>query len=297
MAAIGAGIAVAVVSGNSLAGETYSAELGIGAEYDSNIAVEELDASTSQSDYALTLTAGVGMQQDLSDAVEFSLTYDYNQNIYDEFSQVDRQTHIVGSGLDFDLGRVDTGVSLFYIKSRLDGEDFLELYRASPSISGFLSKKWFARGAYVYSEKVIEDRKERDATTHAGEADVYYFRRGLRSYFNLGYRFRDEDANADRYDYASNALKLRYVQRIDMLSRTSKLELSWRYEDRDYSSITPSIGEKREDTRHRWRADFELPLTKSSVMQLYYGYADYESNLPSADYDQVITGTRFLYRW
>jgi hypothetical protein len=237
------------------------------------------------------------MQQKLSDIVEFGLTYDYDQSIYNEFSQVDRQTHIVGSSLDMDFNRFDTGVSLFYIHSRLDGDAFLELYRASPSISGFLSKKWFARAAYVYSEKVIEDREERDATTHAGESDVYYFRRGLRSYFNLGYRFRDEDANADRYDYTSHALKLRYVQRIELLSRMSKLELSWRYEDRDYSSITPSIAEERDDNRSRWRADYEIPLTTGSVVQFYYGYADYESNLPSADYYQDISGMRYVYRW
>jgi opacity protein-like surface antigen len=79
LAAILVGIAVAAVSREVLAGDTYSAELGIGGEYDSNIAVEELDASTSQSDYALTLTAGVGMQQKLSDIVEFGLTYDYDQ--------------------------------------------------------------------------------------------------------------------------------------------------------------------------------------------------------------------------
>ena len=32
-------------------------------------------------------------------------------------------------------------------------------------------------------------------------------------------------------------------------------------------------------------------------MEVYGGYGDYESNFPSADYDQNVLGTRFIYRW
>ncbi|MEH6569706.1 MAG: surface lipoprotein assembly modifier [Halioglobus sp.] len=282
----------------SPSGPRFSAELGVGVEHDNNIAVEEVDRASDESDYALTLNGGIGVKQDLSSNAEISLTYDYSQNIYKEFSQVDRQTHLLGTSLDFDLENVDTGISFFYINSRLDGDAFLELYRASPSISGFLAKKWFARAAYVYSDKTIENRSARDATANSGEADIYYFRRGLRSYFNVGYRFKDEDANADQYDYQSNSLKLRYIHRIELFSRLAKLELAWRYEDRDYSSNTPSIGEERSDQRNRWRLDFEIPVMgNAGVVQFYYGYADYDSNLPQADYNQTITGTRFVHRW
>jgi hypothetical protein len=77
----------------------------------------------------------------------------------------------------------------------------------------------------------------------------------------------------------------------------AKLELAWRYEDRDYSSVTASIGEDRSDERNRWRADFEIPMIGQSSVQVYYSYADYESNYPQADYTQNLFGTRFLYRW
>jgi hypothetical protein len=279
-------------------GPRYSAELGIGAEYDSNIAVEEVDRSSNESDYALTLNAGLGMKHDLSDTVGVGLTYDFNQNTYSEFSQVDRQTHILGTSLNLDYSRFDTGVSFFYINSRLDGQAFLELSRLSPSVSGFLAKKWFARGAYVYADKTIENRPGRDATTNAGEADLYFFHRGLRSYMNLGYRLREEDSVSDRYDYQSHSLKLRYIYRFDLLSKLAKLEFAWRYEDRDYHSITPGIGEKRADQRHRWRVDFELPvLSGGSVVQFYAGFSDFDSNLPQADYSQTLTGMRFVHRW
>ena len=276
---------------------SYYAELGAGAEYDSNVTLDELDLTSNESDYGITLDASAGLKKPFTASTSLSLSYDFSQTNYKEFSEVDRQTHLIGADLSTQLGNVDTGLSTFYIHSRLDGEKFLELYRGSPYVSGFISKRWFARGAYVFSTKTVENRPERDADTQAGELDLYFFRRGLRSYFNLGYRFKDENADAEEFDYVSNSAKLRYVHRIDWLSRTTKLELSWRFEDRDYSGVTPSIGEKRDETRNRWRIDYEVPMFERGALQIYYGYSDLESNLPTTDYTQDLLGARFTYRW
>lgn len=275
----------------------FSAELGIGAEYDSNVAVDELDASSNESDYALTLDGEIKLEQQLGKKTDLSLTYDFSQSNYDQFSNLDRQTHLVGADLATKLGKVTTGLSAYYINARLDGEDFLEYNRASPYVSGFLAKKWFARGSYVYSDKTIEQREGRDAESHAGELDIYYFRRGLRSYYNLGYKFKDEDAVDDQFDYRANNIKLRYVHRFDAWDELLKLELSWRYEDRDYSSITPSIGEKRDDKRHRFKLDLEYPFLERGAFQIYLGYADYDSNYPRSDYEQHVVGTRLSWSW
>ncbi len=278
-------------------GRQWSAEVGVGVEYDSNVSVEEVDVSSSQGDYALTLDAGFALKQALSGRTNAAVTYDFSQSNYREFSEVDRQIHMLGLDLNASLEGVNPGISLYYIDSRLDGSQFLQLTRASPYISGFLSKKWFARGAYVYSEKTIHDREERDANAHAGEGDLYYFVRGLRSYFNFGYRYRNENARADQYDYISNAVKLRFIQRFDMFSRLTKLELAWRYEDRKYRSDTPGIGEKRHDQRNRLRVDFQIPVFERGAVQFFAGYADYDSNYPPAAYDQTLVGTGFLYSW
>ena len=291
------GQAAAAPEPEQLAPADWSGMLGIGAEYDSNVSVEEVDATTNEGDYAMTLDAGLGVKKQLSTRTRAALTYDFSQSIYDKFSQVDRQTHMLGADLGLDLARVDPSLSVYYINSRLDGSQFLELVRVSPSVSGFLAQKWFARGAYVYSDKTINDREGRDASTNAAEADVYFFARGLRQYFNLGYRFRHENADADQYDYESNAVKLRFIQRFELFSRMTKLELAWRYEDRNYRSDTPSIGEKRHDQRNRLRLDYEVPVFGGAAVQFFAGYADYESNYQPANYDQTIVGTRFLYNW
>lgn len=275
----------------------FSAEVAVGAEYDSNVAVEELDASSNESDYAATIDAEVSVDKPLSDSTELELSYDFSQNIYHEYTEVNRQTHILGANLEQDFNGADGGLTVFYINSLLEGDSFLKLLRVSPSVSGFLGKKWFGRGAYVYSDKTLAQNSLRDATTHAGEADLYYFRRGLRSYFNVGYRFKDENAAADRYDYRSHNIKLRYIHRFELPSRSVKLELAWRYEDRNYLSPTPSIGEKRSDERQRWQLDVEIPVWQQAAIQVYTTYGDYVSNYDPSDYSQLVTGSRFIYRW
>ncbi|MEH6586010.1 MAG: hypothetical protein V7720_05595 [Halioglobus sp.] len=275
----------------------FSAEVGLGGEYDSNVTIDELDAASSQSDYSLIMDAELQMDHQFNDTTDMTITYDFSQSNYDQFSFLDRQTHLLGMDLGTDLGNLNSGLSLYYINARLDGNDFLEYYRGSPYLSGFLSKRWFARGAYVYSDKAIQQNQGRDAKSHAGELDLYYFRRGLRSYFNFGYKFKDEDAIENRYDYAANNFKVRYIQRFDAFGDVLKTEFSWRYEYRDYSSITPSIGEEREDKRHRWKVDIEYPILGKGAIAVYAGYADYDSNYPRSDYDQQVVGTRLSYSW
>jgi len=275
----------------------WRGEVGVGAEYDTNVSVDEVDVTSGEADSAWLVDLELGVSQPLGKRTDLNLNYDFSQAAYERFSRVDRQTHILGADLGMDLGRANTGVSAYYINSRLDGEPFLEFVRLSPSLSGFLAKKWFARGAYVYSERIIENREDRDATTHSGEADLYYFHRGLRSYFNVGYRFRDEDATADRFDFTSHGLKLRYIRRFDLFERQAKVELAWRFEARRYSSPTPSISEDRNDDRSRWKLDLEVPLTRRLALQTYASYGDYTSNLPRADFTQAIVGTRLRYAW
>lgn len=275
----------------------WRAELGVGAEYDTNVTVDEVDVSSGQSDYARTLDVELGVKHNFSEKTAASLNYDISQSSYNEFSRVDRLTQILGADINTDLGGSNAGVSAYYIDSQLDGEPFLRFVRASPYVSGFLSRRWFARGAYVYSEREIDQRAERDARTQNGEIDVYFFQRGLRSYFNLGYRYRDEDAVADELDFRAHSIKLRYIRRFDLWQQQAKAEFAVRYEIRDYESDEPTIEEPRQDDRVRWKLDLEMPLSKRVAWQWYYSYGDYVSNLPRADFTQTIVGTRLQFSW
>lgn len=286
--AMTAGLASAVVSAET----QFSGDVSLGYEYDSNVTVDEVDRSSSVGDGGLLSSINLAIDHDLNDSTSGSLSYGYSRIDYEQFDFLSRETHIAGANLSSRLGKTTLGVNYFYINARLDGRDFLTYHRASPSISGFISKKWFLRGAYVYGDKAISRRPGRDAENHGAELDLYFFWRGLRRYINLGYAFRDENSRADRFDYTAHQLKLRAVQRFDVLERLSTLEVAFRYENRDYSGITPSIRERRADERFRLNIELGVPITEQVSWSVYAGYSDYYSNLPSADYDQNLVGTR-----
>ncbi|MDP5053596.1 MAG: hypothetical protein NWP69_07395, partial [Congregibacter sp.] len=142
--------------GNTATKTKWSGEIGIGAEYDTNVSVDEVDLSSGQSDTAGIIDFELGVKHTFSERIEASINYDLSQSSYQEFSEVDRLTQILGADINMDLGGSSAGLSAYYIDSRLDGDAFLKFTRLSPSLSGFLSRRWFARGAYVFSEREIE---------------------------------------------------------------------------------------------------------------------------------------------
>jgi len=271
---------------------SFTGGLSLGFEYDTNVAVDEVDKSSNLSDIGRVFGAEIEAQFDVGEQVSGRAFYDYQATNYAEFDSLNRQTHSAGASLSTDLSKWKAGVSYFFTNSQLNNTNFLTYHRFSPSISGFTSKRWFFRSAYVYGDKSLEKRPGRDATAHGLETDAYYFWRGLRRYFNVGYAYRDENSRADRFSYSGHLIKLRAVQRFDTnVGRRSTLELGFRYEERNYDSITPSINNIRADGRLRIIAKFDYPLNELLSWQIYADYSDYNSNLPSADYEQIIIGT------
>ena len=118
----------------------------------------------------------------------------------------------------------------------------------------------------------------------------------MRTYFVSGYKYESENAVDPQFDFKGHNIKARFSQRISMGDRDAELKVGWRYEDRNYASITPSIGAIRDDTRHRFQAELEIPITDRIYGLIEYEYADYSSNLPSADYTQNLVGARLGIR-
>lgn len=290
-----------LVAAQSFAAEekerSYFVEFKGGAEYDSVVSIDELDQSQDEGDSALLFDASAGLTQPFGDDVELDLNYRYSVLDYSEISEADQRSHILSGDLKKDIGGADIGVTAFYIDSTLENDGFLELARFSPYVSGFVKKGWFSRAAFVYSDKTNALNSERDATAAIGEVDLYHFPAGKPWYFNIGYRYRDEDASAARFDYSANTFKARWVQRSELWGKEARYELSFRHIDRNYSSITPSIGAERRDRRNRTQAKLELLLTQSLALELFYTYSDWDSNLESVDFAQNVGGFRLRYRW
>ena len=213
----------------------FSAAAAIGYEYDSNVSVDEVERSSGEGDNALVIDVDLAVDQTFGEDLKGGLSYGYSRTDYNEFSALSRETHISSAPTLVPILAVSTpGSTISTSRPCWTARTSLPYQRASPSLSGFVSKRWFLRGAYVYGDKVVDNRPGRDAESHGGEFDAYYFWRGLRRYINVGYVYKTEDSVAARFDYDSHAAKFRFLQRFELFGDLAALELAARFEARDY---------------------------------------------------------------
>lgn len=257
-----------------------------GVSYNDNISINEIDANLGQGDELAYFSGRVKFDQEIGENTEFDVSYRFSANAHQDFSRFDTQTHLVSTGIKHDFGGFDAGVSYQYADSALDNDGFLTLNQISPYVTKYFGKKAYVRAFYGYVDKGFDGRPERDATVNKGGADLYYFIDGVKRYIQTGYNYEDVDAIGPEFDHGAHNLKLHFIQRVEIGGRDGKFEAGWRYENRDYDNITPSINMVRDDERHRFQAEFELPITDNIYSKLELEHATNSSNLPSADFNR-----------
>ncbi|MBL6812022.1 MAG: DUF560 domain-containing protein [Luminiphilus sp.] len=277
--------------GASASGADFDLELAAGYAWDDNVGLDELERATGESDEVTTLEIQGSALFSYEDRASLRVSAGLVDDSYQEFSQVDRRTESLGVNLEAQLGKATVGVNWFDVSADLDDEEFLTYERFSPYLAGFLSKQWFLRGEYVYGEKTIARRPGREADSHSVSLDSYYFIQGLKRYAVVGYTFRVDNARANRYDYDSHAIKARYVHRENLGRLPLELEIECKYEDRQYKAPDPMIGSEREDTRWRFSAELRLSFTDYASWAVMIKNSDYDSNLPTASYSDLVVGT------
>ena len=273
------------------AGSEFEVELAVGYAWDDNVGLDELERATGESDEVTSLEAQGSALFAFQDRVSLRLSAGLTDESYQKFSQVDRRTESIGVNLEAKLGKTAVGINWFDVSADLNSDPFLTYERLSPYVSGFVSKKWFLRGEYVYGKKTIARRLGREADSHSVSIDSYYFIQGLKRYAVLGYTFRADDARANRYDYNSHALKVRFIQRETVGGLPLELEVEGKFEDRQYKAPDPMIRAEREDTRWRFSTELRLIVTEHASVVVHLKNSDYDSNLPTASYSDLVVGT------
>ena len=272
-------------------GADFDLELVAGYAWDDNVGLDELERATGESDEVTTLEIQGSALFSYQDRASLRVLAGLVDDSYQEFSQVDRRTESLGVNLEAQMGKATVGVNWFDVSADLDAKEFLTYERLSPYLAGFLSKQWFLRGEYVYGEKTIARRPGREADSHSVSLDSYYFIQGLKRYAVVGYTFRVDNARANRYDYEAHAIKARYVHRKNLGRLPLELEIEGKYEDRQYKAPDPMIATEREDTRWRFSAELRLSLTDYVSWAVKIKNSDYDSNLPTASYSDLVVGT------
>ena len=283
--------AVSTTPAHISAGTELGLELAAGYALDDNVGLDELERATGQSDEVTSLEIQGSAEFSFNDRASVRVSAGLVDDSYRQFSKVDRRTESLGINVETQLDKATVGINWFDVSADLDDEAFLTYQRLSPYVAGFLSKQWFIRGEYVYGEKTIARRPGREADSHSVSIDSYYFIQGLKRYAVLGYTFRVDNARANRYDYDSHALKLRYVHRESLAKLPLELELEGKFEDRQYKSPDPFIQTEREDTRLRFSAELRLLISEYASVSVHLKNSDFDSNLPTASYSDLVVGT------
>ncbi len=272
-------------------------ELSAGYAWNDNVGLDELERATGESDKILTLQAQVAGSLDISERTSVRFTAGITDQKYSVFTKVDRGTKTLGVNLESELDKATIGINWFSADAKLDGKQFLTYERLSPYMSGFLSKRWFLRGEYIYGEKQLVSRPGRSSSIHSVAADNYFFIQGLKRYLVLGYAYRLDNSRADRYEYESHAIKARYLQLTKISDLPIELQLEVKLEDRHYQGTEPFIQKRRKDLRTRFSAELTFTLSKMLSVAMLIKNADYNSNLSTASYSDLMIGTEFRIKF
>lgn len=271
----------------------WSGNIGLGAEYDSNVAVLELDTASGNGDYAALIDLGIGYKRNLGDNADIKLGYDFSQTLHDEFDQFDLRLHRGSLDAGYDFGIVDGGIMGQYVRAELDGDKFLTFKQVSPYLSKLFGKTLFLRAAYARTDKDYASDPGRTTDARSLSADAYLFLNGLDTYLVFGYKHDDEDAREARFDYLGRQFKTQLTQRIHALRRELVFKVRAQYEERDYTAPTPSIGAERRDRRYRFKTSLEIPLSEHITADTAYEYADNRSNLEAVNFEQHVVSIGF----
>jgi hypothetical protein len=275
----------------------FSAEISAGVEYDDNVSVIDVDNNTGADDFAAVFDGEIEYAPDIGEDSSFALGYSFSQSLYETFDDFNLQSHLASLDASHDLGIFEIGGAYRFAHSRLGGASFLTLNQFSPSIARFFGESVYLRGEYTYTDRNFIGRTDRDGDSHAGAGDAYFFMNGAKTYVALGYRWEKEDTVDPQFDFQGDTFRARFSQRFPVGSRDGHVRVGYRYEIRDYSSITPSIGALREDKRHRVNAEIEVPFGKALFGRLNAEYGDFQSNLPAADFNQTVVSARVGLRF
>lgn len=261
-----------------------SGSLAMGAEHNNNLSIAELESASGRSDTALTFDGGANLRWTPSPGMTLEGGYNYTMSRYQDIDSYDLDLHLLFADLSRELGSYTIGGNYYRAMAKLGGDDFLDLDQYSLYAGKLFGEQWYLRAALNFSEKDFDSFNQRDADNDGFSMDLYHFFNQGRSNLMFGYAREHEDTRGPSFDYDADTLRLRLNHRMTLASHTATLQLGYRYQDRDYASITPSIGMPRDDNQRVADASIEVELVEALSLVSRIEHGDYRSRLPSADF-------------
>lgn len=268
---------------------TTKIDIETGAEYDSNLSVIELDQSSSEGDWAYLLNANISSQWQANEKLKLKGGASYNSKTYQDYSEFDLDIKQAFADASYNFQPVTLGLSYHYADAELDGKDFLTLQQQSVYISRLINQKIFLRVAINNQDKDFPVDNNRNADNQSFTGDVFFFFNQGKSFLTLGISNETENARVNEFDYDGINFRTSFNHQFQAWNKKNRLQLGWRFDNRDYSATTPVLDEERKDERRIASLEWQIETNEwlSVIAKLEAG--DYDSNLAAANYSETIS--------
>ncbi len=292
--AVGARALLAVIDPRPTALGRFRLATRAGIEFDDNVTVPEIDASSGEGDGAFVAEAAGSYRFLDSERASLEAGYDFTQSLHFELSDADLRSHGLWIDGSHALGALDAGLGYRFGAASLGGDGFLNLHEVRPRLLVPVRPGWTAELAAAYLHKDFRDSSDRDRDADHASAGVQNFLlladRKIR--VNAGLRFEAEQARGAEFDYLGSSLEGGLYVPFEWHGGWA-FDLDYRLRLRDYSNETPSIGEARFDLDHGVHVGLVRRITRHAEAHLDYRFTGARSNLPEADYVDNTVGLTF----
>lgn len=283
------------VSSASASEISWWGEAEVSYGYDSNVAVDDVDFSTSEGDQYRDLGLSGGIDYKTSSGFKFSLDLTASDKHYTTFDEFDGLLMFASAGVEKSVGEVTIDGSARYIDYQLDGEDFLTLEQLTAGVSWFTSKRTYVHVSAEAGSESFDVNPVRDNDEWKLGFLGYFFLNGFKQHLTLRIQYGEANADDALFDHRTRAVRLMYQREFE---NGASIGMGVRWEDRRYmAGVNPLIGSFRDDSRTRLELKGEWPLGDKGSVELKIADNDFDSNLVSAAYGQEIYQVKLAYRF
>ncbi len=267
--------------------KNFDIGVGIGSEYDSNITVDAQDLTTNEGDVAALLEANLSFKPIHDGNTSLEIGYDFFQSLHDDLSDFDLQIHGLSLSGSTKISGVDASANYRFSHILLGGDPFLDIHSIRPTLGFYVRQDVYVSAAYEYQWRDYDDLAPRDSHQHNIGITGYYFF-APKSNIHAGYKLVREKADGPEFTYWGHYFDAGIKIPIEVGNVTPIFRATYRYSVKDFSNLTPLIGEERLDKRHHFRASLEAPIVGNVSLKPQYEFIDSSSNLASVDYHEHI---------
>lgn len=270
--------------------------LGVGAQYQSNVAVDEADFNVRQGDQGLLLSASARFTPLATRKTSISIGYAFDDTINRDLTDFNLAIHGISASATHRIGKVTFAADGQFTRVVLGNRRYLDIAMASPSVSAFVTPRLFLRGALTWLRKDFTTVDRLDAETLVASADAYRFFAKRKGYVAIGVRGDDESASDRAFSFRAIQGSVRAQLPLRIAATDIKARLSYAWQLRDYRAPTLSIGANRHENRSTITGSLDIGVAKGLTLRPQVRFVDRRSNVAIYRYKEHTVSTMLVWK-